>query len=105
MNAISRKKGFSKSALRDALISNGIGYEHFRALGNHRDNREGYAEVGTAAADAARDRFREVLKTETAASALLEVRKLSKGEQIALFCYEHNSAHCHREQVMEALTA
>ena len=87
------------------MTANGIEYEHFRSLGNQRDNREGYAEVGTAAANAARERFRQALQTETASSALLEIRKLAKSRQVALFCYEHDSAHCHREQVIEALSA
>jgi len=35
--ALSRKRGFSKSALRDALAGQGIGYEHFISLGTPKE--------------------------------------------------------------------
>src|SRR6266496_1992672 len=37
--ALSRKKGFSKTALRDQLEASGIGYEHFIQLGNPKQGR------------------------------------------------------------------
>lgn len=39
LNAISRKKGFSKTALSNALADAGVEYVHLRALGNPKDNR------------------------------------------------------------------
>ena len=37
---LSRRPGFSKSQLAATLTSAGIGYEHVRALGNPKANRE-----------------------------------------------------------------
>lgn len=45
LNAISRKAGFSKTRLRDALAAVGIDYVHLRSLGNPRENHRS----GTAA--------------------------------------------------------
>src|SRR3712207_1547559 len=38
--ALSRKRGFSKSALRDALADRDIGYRHFRELGTPKEGRQ-----------------------------------------------------------------
>lgn len=103
LNAISRKRGFSKTALSNALRESGIEYIHMPALGNHRDNRSGYAETTTAAGDAARDRFREVLASNRATEALDALAALARAKSIALFCFEADENHCHRQQVREAL--
>ncbi|WTY53947.1 DUF488 domain-containing protein [Micromonospora sp. NBC_01412] len=42
MTPISRKRGFSKSALSQALATQGIVYEHRRELGNPKENRPGF---------------------------------------------------------------
>ena len=42
LNPISRKRGMSKVALREALEAHGIRYVHHRELGNPKDNRDGY---------------------------------------------------------------
>ncbi|MFI6239294.1 DUF488 family protein [Micromonospora sp. NPDC050795] len=43
MTPISRKRGFSKSALCQALAPHGIVYEHRRELANPRESRPGFA--------------------------------------------------------------
>jgi uncharacterized protein (DUF488 family) len=101
LNAISRKRGFSKGALREALESAGIAYIHMPALGNQRDNRAGYGELETDVAREARDRFQQELQSETAASALQEVAELARSGEVVLLCYEQDEQHCHREQVLE----
>lgn len=103
LNAISRKRGFSKTALSSALNESGIDYVHMPALGNHRDNRSGYAETETVDAVAARDRFREVLSSDRASDALEALATLAREKSIALFCFEADEDHCHRQQVREAL--
>jgi hypothetical protein len=67
LNPISRKKGFSKKALSEALAEAGIGYSHMPALGNPKDNREGFWAPGTAAAKDAGERFESLLDSESAA--------------------------------------
>jgi uncharacterized protein (DUF488 family) len=101
LNAISRKRGFSKRALREALEAADIAYIHMPALGNQRDNRAGYGELTTDLAHEVRDRFRQELRSETAASALQEVAELARSGEVVLFCYEQDERHCHREQVLE----
>jgi len=40
LNAISRKAGFSKTRLKEALAAAAIGYRHMRSLGNAKENRQ-----------------------------------------------------------------
>ncbi|WP_382304057.1 DUF488 family protein [Herbiconiux sp. UC225_62] len=103
LNAISRKRGFSKRALSEALEAAGITYVHLPALGNHRDNRAGYGELRTDLAQEVRDRFRAVLQSEAAVAALELVADLARDKNVALFCYEYDEQHCHREQVLDAV--
>ena len=42
LNPISRKRGFSKTALSGALADAGIAYDHMRSLGNPKWNRPGF---------------------------------------------------------------
>ena len=104
LNAISRKKGFSKRALSAALAESGIEYVHMPALGNQRDNRAGYGQLESTAAHEARDRFRRALEGEAATAALNELAELARRGDVAVFCYEQNESHCHREQVIEQVT-
>ena len=53
--ALSRKRGFSKSALRDALAHQGIGYEHFIKLGTPKEGRQA-ARAGAQELDVAQAR-------------------------------------------------
>lgn len=101
LNAISRKKGFSKSALSKALNEAGIEYLHLRELGNQRDNREGYSDVDTSEGRAARARFISGMAESRAEVALEQLAELAANRKVAVFCYEADQTHCHREQVIE----
>src|SRR5665647_729111 len=46
LNPVSRKRGFSKRLLAAALEDAGLAYVHLPALGNPRDNRDGFAAAG-----------------------------------------------------------
>lgn len=76
----SRKPGLSKSRLAAALEGVGIKYVHLRALGNPKDNRDGFR-AGT---QVNRDRYREVLDTPAAKEALSQVAELLEGGTVAL---------------------
>ena len=104
LNAISRKKGFSKRALAEALAESGIDYVHMPALGNQRDNRSGYGELHSPAAQEARTRFSAALGSVEAISALDKLAELARAGGLAVFCYEQDERHCHREQVIERVT-
>ena len=59
LTPISRRYGFSKRRLSDALATAWVAYLHLPALGNPRDNRPGFAEPATPAGDAADHAHRE----------------------------------------------
>ncbi len=105
LNAISRKRGFSKRSLSEALDAVGITYVHLPNLGNPKDNREGYGERHTDVGNVARATFREILTKDSAVSALDEIVRLARVQRVAVFCFEASEHHCHREQVLEAARA
>lgn len=105
LNPISRKKGLSKTALAERLAVEGIAYEHLPALGNPRDNREGFAdEIGSHGREA-RERFAQILRGDAACSALERVRELAEDGTVALLCFEEDESLCHRSLVLESLRA
>lgn len=99
LNPISRKPGLSKRQLADALARAGIKYVHMRELGNPKDNRDGFR----AGDQRSLDRFREILRGDEASRALRHVTELLDNEVVALLCFEHHHAQCHRGLVVEAL--
>lgn len=98
--AQSRRPGFSKSALRENLEQNGIGYVHLKELGDPKEGR-----------DAARNgdlaKFRKiyaaVLETQQAVEALDQIVHLAKGMNVCLLCYERDHHECHRKIVADRL--
>lgn len=100
LNAVSRKPGFSKRRLADALAAAGIGYRHARALGNPQDNREPFR-----SGDVARgvERYRTLLAGEEAAAELAAVAALLARERVAVLCVERDHERCHRQAVLAAL--
>lgn len=97
LNAISRKKGFSKTALADGLGNAGIRYRHERSLGNPQDNREPFRQ-GQASA---RRRYEGHLRNGASAT-YDDVVNLAKQARIALFCYERDHDSCHRSCIVDA---
>lgn len=102
LNAISRKAGYSKRALAAALEEAGIRYIHDPRLGNPKENRAGYAELGSEAGTRAREGFRKLLDTEQPAAAVQDLSALLAAHSVALLCFEADERHCHREQVIAA---
>jgi uncharacterized protein (DUF488 family) len=105
LNAISRKKGFSKTALSSALAEAGIRYEHLPILGNPKDNRGGFWAPGTNAAVQAHEKYRELLLADSPHAAVQYLAQLAATEHVALLCFEASEACCHRRLVLEAVTA
>jgi len=95
---VSRRKGFSKTPLSQALASAGISYRHERAFGapkavRHRLRADGdFKRYFTD--------FREYLGTQ---SLLLDQVAESITGCVALLCFERNPAECHRSVVVAAL--
>ena len=102
LTPISRKKGFSKTRLREAVEEAGMIYLHYRSLGNPKDNRAAFAHPGSEAAVEAYTRFRtEVLETDEGKVAVHELAELASGGVILVLCYEADHSQCHRRLVID----
>jgi len=94
---LSRKPGFSKTALGVAATSFGIEYEHIRALGTPPDIR--YQRKIDHDYEAFREGYLEHLATQDEAMEALVAR--IQRERCCLMCYEANALECHRLFVAE----
>jgi uncharacterized protein (DUF488 family) len=101
LNAVSRRPGFSKSALGRALDGAGIEYVHLRALGNPKENRPAFAGKNV---DRGRARYRNLLSEPGPAEALEQLRDLAACKHVALMCFERDEQRCHRLVVVDELT-
>lgn len=96
----SRRPGFSKTPLRNALAEEGIDYVHLRALGTPADGR--------AAARAGRHEDLEriyagQLELPEAIAQGAQMAELAKDEPSALLCYERDPSGCHRTLLLDAV--
>jgi uncharacterized protein (DUF488 family) len=100
LNAISRKRGFSKTALARAVGEAGIDYRHERVLGNPKPNRDPFRRGD----ESARQRYEEHLR-DYAGPICDELVGLAESVRIALLCYERDHASCHRSSITAAACA
>lgn len=98
--AQSRRKGFSKTALSEALERAGIEYVHFRVLGDPKPGREA-ARAGNMAQF--KTIYRSVLQSPSAQQAIRDIAVLSKKKSLCLMCYEQDHLECHRKLVADHL--
>jgi uncharacterized protein (DUF488 family) len=99
--ALSRKRGFSKSALRGALNGRDIDYHHFKQLGTPKEGRQA-ARAGDA--DLMRRIYcHEVLEAEPARKAFEELEALAESQPVCLLCFERDPALCHRRILAQRL--
>ena len=91
LNAMSRKQGFSKRRLGEAIAIAGIEYVHEPRLGNPKENRAGFQ----ANDPTSRESYLARLNGESrpAFDAIVE---LALDRPIALMCYEADHHICHR---------
>jgi uncharacterized protein (DUF488 family) len=96
---LSRRRGFSKTALGAALADAGIRYEHERALGNpkplrdlYRSGRQGEGEEG----------YRAHVRNGSA-WAVRELARTLTEAATCLLCWEHDHRACHREVIVSEL--
>ena len=95
----SRRPGFSKTPLRNALEEVGIDYVHLRALGTPADGR--------AAARAGRHEdlkriYASQLELPEAMAQAAQMLDLASNKPSALLCYEREPQHCHRSLLISA---
>ncbi|MFE9628462.1 DUF488 family protein [Streptomyces sp. NPDC006527] len=100
LTPISRKKGFSKTRLGEALAEAGIEYTHLRALGNPKDNR---APFWDGRLDVGRARFRGVLRSEEAQTDLERLAEHARQSRVAVLCFEKDESRCHRQIVLDTV--
>ena len=96
---ISRKRGFSKSLLAEALRNAGIDYQHMRALGCPKPIRDAYR------ADGDWQRYTTAFMQHLAGQqqALETLGLLCSAQPTALLCYEADFNRCHRTYVARAV--
>ncbi|MEU0444376.1 DUF488 family protein, N3 subclade [Streptomyces tendae] len=100
LTPISRKKGFSKTRLGQALAEAGIEYTHLRGLGNPKDNR---APFWDGRLDVGRARFRGVLRSDEAQTDLDRLAEQARQSRVAVLCFEKDESRCHRQVVLETV--
>lgn len=98
--AQSRRPGFSKSALSQALSDVGIRYVHLRELGDPADGR---AAARSGQIDLFRSIFAKVMASPAASEALGKIQQLTSSGSVCLMCFERDHKECHRKIVAEAL--
>lgn len=98
--AISRRPGFSKTALSDRLRRHGVDYAHLRGLGDPKPGREA-ARAGDMLLF--QKIFNEHMVTPSAQTDLKALRALVSDKRVALLCYEADAAGCHRAIVANAI--
>lgn len=95
---ISRRKGFSKTALCSALTDAGIRYRHEKQLGSPKTIRHRLREDGNY-----KHFFREFNRHLHEQSALLALLADELKGNVVLMCYEKDHEACHRHSVATAL--
>ena len=96
LNAISRKPGFSKAALKNGAAAAGIEYQHEPLLGNPIDNRDEFR----AGYKRARSRYRKRLERDSTA-AVDRLVALATKQRVAVLCVERDHSICHRDELIK----
>ena len=96
---LSRKPGFSQRALRDAVSSQGIRYQHFQKLGCPPNIRDAYN------TDKNWGNYRTAFNRYLALNpdAVAELVQFVKKCQCALMCFEADQNFCHRSLIARQL--
>jgi len=97
---LSRRPGFSKTALAHALGEGGIEYVHLKALGTPADGRAA-ARAGRRA-DLERI-YAGQLELPEAMAQSAQMLDLAREKPTALLCMEREPAHCHRTLLLRAV--
>jgi uncharacterized protein (DUF488 family) len=96
---ISRRRGYAKTALSEALERHGVQYVHMRALGNPKPYRDMYK---AGRVEEGRRAYRQLLVSERL-GAVEEIVPLLREKRCALMCVEHEEDTCHRSVILDAL--
>lgn len=97
--AQSRKKGFSKTALGEALAEGGMEYSHVPSLGCPKPVRDQYKKDG----DWGKYTKGFLAHLKTQGDALDMLSDKASESTCALLCFEADFNYCHRSMVAEAI--
>jgi len=97
---LSRKPGFSKTALANILNLNGFEYQHMAELGCPKSVRDGYRADGNWKRYTTG--FLKYLRTQQ--DAIDELADLVTYSRCALLCFEADFNFCHRSMVADAIS-
>lgn len=95
-NPTSRKKGFSKWELAEAVGGRGISYSHWPQLGCPKDIRAEYEERGDFERYARAYEARIIARSR---SILSRLARSSRDRRVCLLCFEADAGRCHRSLV------
>ena len=98
--AQSRRAGFSKTALANALNEAGIEYIHLPELGDPKPGREA-ARAGKM--DLFRKIYGNVMDSHSAKSAIEQLVEMIGEKHICLMCFERDHKECHRSILIEEM--
>jgi len=96
---LSRRPGFSKTALAANAREAGIDYVHFRALGTPPDGRAAARRNDLAALERI---YEGQLELPGAIAAGAQLADLAQKQNVALLCYEREARGCHRTLLRRA---
>lgn len=100
-NPISRKAGFSKTALTQACGLMGIRYAPARGLGIASEARRS---IKTAEErEELLNRYSAALQCKSFEGRLEDLRWMAGRERVALLCFERHACECHRGRIVDAL--
>lgn len=98
--AASRRPGFSKVALCNALAETGVDYRHLRALGTPKAGRDA-ARAGRT--HEMHEIYEAHLAEPSALVELAEAERLARTQRSALLCFEADAGRCHRRIIAQRL--
>ena len=98
--ALSRKNGFSKTALSNAMGSNNIQYYHFHELGSPRELRKELHQNKVEY-----DEFFQSYRTYVVnhIDIIIKALEIAENSKSALLCFEHDPKICHRSILAEIM--
>lgn len=99
--AISRRQGFSKTALSTALEESDIKYVHLRALGDPKEGRDAAKAGDYTTFERV---FKRHLRTVEAKAGVAAAVELARSSNACLMCYERDQERCHRSIVANVIS-
>jgi uncharacterized protein (DUF488 family) len=97
---LSRRRGFSKTPLADALRAAGITYEHVRALGNPKKTRDRYKRGDV---EGGAREYRAHLHNGSYPALVELADSLAASVKTCLLCFEEDHSRCHRAVIAGAV--